>query len=416
MRCFFEFAAARFGIAGLLLCCFFNAPALAQQAPAASGYWLQEDAFIGAARESIRLMYNQEPQASRERLAPWLDEQPDHPLAHFWDGMELWWHILADLENEAYDEAFIQHLEEANRAADRLLRTDRKHYDALVLKSLSNAFLARMHANREAWYKAFRHGRIAFNILQNTVELYPEVSADAAFGFGLYSYFTAYIQDEYRLVRAVSWMLPAGDRSLGLERLQEAADEGVFVKPEAAYFLGHIYLHYEGEPDRAETYLRRLREQHPQNSFFSRLLLRTYFRQQRYDEATRLNETLLARYEARREALESGPEPDSTLEQAAHNATLASLEELYTIRGQLHYQQFQYDEALHAFEQVLALRPELAGGASRRHQRVTAYQKGRSHVRQGNPEDAVPYFQLLATSDKDDGLSELAEAELQRIK
>ncbi|MFW6347594.1 MAG: tetratricopeptide repeat protein, partial [Cyclonatronaceae bacterium] len=296
------------------------------------------------------------------------------------------------------------------------LRKNRRHYDALVLKSLSNAFLARMHANRESWYRAFRHGRVAFNILQNTVQIYPEISADAAFGFGLYSYFTAYIKDEYSLVKAVSWMLPAGDRALGLERLQEAAENGVFVKPEAAYFLGHINLHYEKAPDRAETYLTELQENHPRNSFFNRLLLRTYFQQNRQAEATRLNEELLQRYEARAETLSTEQASSSLTEQARRNAVLATLEELYTIRGQLFYQEFNYDEAILAFQEVLSLQPQLTGGAARRHQRIAAYKLGRSYVRQSNKEAAIPYFEALANADSDDGLRELAEAELRRIK
>jgi hypothetical protein len=394
-----------------------TAPAAAQQtADEEHVYLLKDEAFIEAAREAIELMYNQQPEASRKRLAPWLADEPEHPLVHFWDGLELWWFILADLENEAFDQAFIRHLELANRSADRMLRKDREHYDALVMKSLSNAFMARMYANRESWYKAFRHGRIAFNVLQNTTREYPAVSADAAFGFGLYSYFTAYLQDEYRVVRAISWMLPAGDRELGLQRLQEAADEGVFVQPEATYFLGHILLHYEEEPGRAETYLLRLRENYPRNSFFNRLLLRTYFRQERADEAAEMNDELISRYQSLADSAESEQMNGSITERARRNAQKSTLEELYTIRGQLFYQEFAYDDAINAFQNVLALRPQLASGADRRHQRITAYQLGRSYIRVGNPEAAIPYFEQLAASETNDGLSELAEAELQRIR
>lgn len=410
-RCGFQCCAGLLLLGGLM-----PAPLAAQAEPEESVYLLEDEAFTEAAREAIELMYNQQPEASRNRLAPWLDEQPDHPLVHFWDGLELWWYILSDLENDAYDEAFIGHLELANRSADRMLRKDREHFDALVMKSLSNAFMARMYANRESWYKAFRHGRIAFNLLQNTTREYPAISADAAFGFGLYSYFTAYLQDEYRVVRAISWMLPAGDRELGLERLKEASEEGVFVQPEATYFLGHILLHYEEQPDRAETYLLRLREKYPGNSFFNRLLLRTYFRQERADEAAALNEELIRRYQGLVDTAESAESSDSITEQARRNAQKSTLEELYTIRGQLYYQQFEYDEAINAFQEVLTLRQELAGGAGRRHQRITAYQLGRSYVRLGNPEAAIPYFEQLADSDHNDGLGELAKAELGRIR
>lgn len=381
-----------------------------------SDYWLQDEAFVEAAREAIQLMYNQESEASRRVLSPWLEEHPEHPIAHFWDGLELWWYMLADLENETFDATFARYMEAANQAADRMLRQERRHFDALVLKALSNAFLARMHANRENWYNAFQHGRLAFNLLQNISRYYPDADADAAFGFGLYSYFTAYLQDEYRVVRAISWMIPDGDRQLGLQRLEQAAQQGVFVKPEATYFLGHIYLHYEKNPARAERYLLQLQQEHPRNSFFNRLLLRTYFRQERMAEASVLNDALLQQYESQLETIQAQDITNAPIpEKARHNALLSTLEELYSIRGRLHYQQFSYDEAISAFEKAHALQSRLAGGVERRHQRIAAYQIGRSYVRKGNPEAAEPYFKLLASSNENDGLQELAETELQRI-
>ncbi|MFW6348671.1 MAG: hypothetical protein ACOC2C_08710, partial [Cyclonatronaceae bacterium] len=82
------------------------APSQGQSAADETGYWLEDEAFIPTARQAIQLIYNQEPEASRAVLSPWLEQQPEHPLGHFWNGLELWWYILADLENETYDEAF----------------------------------------------------------------------------------------------------------------------------------------------------------------------------------------------------------------------------------------------------------------------------------------------------------------------
>lgn len=391
-------------------------PAGTSDSGLASSYWLEDEAFVEDVREAIRLMYNQQPAASRRVLHPWLEQQPEHPLGAFWDGLELWWYILADLENEAFDDAFITYMEEANQKADRLLRGDRQHFDGLVLKALSNAFLARMYANRERWYKAFRSGRLAFNLLNTIERQYEEVAADAAFGFGLYSYFTAYLQDEYRLVRAISWMLPDGNRELGLRRLEKAAQDGIFLKPEATYFLGHVYLHYERDPDRAEPHLSALQEHYVRNGFFNRLVLRAYFRQRRYTEAKELTDALLQEYE--KEIVYDEGVPQSSpefMETARENAVLATLEELHTMRGQIYYQTFSFGEAVEAFEEVRALETQLAGAADRRHQRMATYQLGRSHLRTGNIEAARPLFEALKARDKDDGFTERAETQLRRI-
>ncbi len=225
----------------------------------------KQDAFL-----AIDHVYNLEYEASLLVFERWIEEEPNHALWKLWEGFPYWWQILSNLPDTSHDDEFIRIMEEADRKADRMLHRNRRHKDALVVKTLANGYLSRLYANRGRWYLSFTHGRTALNVLNVLERTYPDLP-DTQFGTGLYLYFTAYVADTNPIVRTVSFMLPAGDRAQGLELLEQAAENSTLTRPEAVYFLGHILLNYENKPDKARGYLLELVERYPQNRVFWRL-------------------------------------------------------------------------------------------------------------------------------------------------
>jgi len=356
--------------------------------PDVSGHLIEDERFIEDVQKAIDLVYNQQFEASLEILNPWFETGKAEPIRVFWNGLPIWWDILADLESEEFDEEFITLMELADREGDMVLRRDRRNLDAMVIKALANGFLARLHANRSGWYKSLSHGRQAISLLFAIEKLYPDVP-DVQFGLGLYNYFTAHLNDEYRLVRAVSWMVPSGDKTEGLERLTVAAEQSAFMRPEATYFLGHIYLHYEQETELAERYLTGLITDYPQNAFFSRLMLRTFYQQREYGNAMMLNDSLIERFEP-----------------LGHAPTM---EELLTMRGMLHYRDRNYDRAEEFFARVMALRPELQKGEARHQQMLTRYHLGLIYMRTGREAESRSMFRSVRDADKNSPLSDRAK-------
>lgn len=340
-------------------------------------YWLNNSGFVQDVQKATDLVYNQEYARADSVMSSWFSKNPDHPVAIFWAALPVWWDILQDLEDPSHDDAFIQLMEQAERASDRVLRRDRRNLDALVVKSMVNGFLARLHANRGAWFKSISNGRVAINVLMNLEQVYPDVS-DIQFGLGLYHYFTAHLNEEYRLVRAFSWVVPSGDKEDGIRRLKIAASESAFMIPEATYFLGHIMLSYEGESEKAFGYLNSLFEKYPDNSYFGRLLLRSLYSKRSFDEARALNEELLIRF------------GDTN-----HTATL---EELYATRGELYLRAMEYEQAELYFEKARSLKSQLYGGANRMQQMRATFHLGRLYLRTDRRQQAHELFTELSRS------------------
>ncbi len=339
-----------------------------------SEYLLDNPDFVADMQAAIDYAYDFRFDQARASLSDWEQKYPDHPVWVFWDGLPVWWKILNDLESEQHDSEFLEIMRRADHASNRMLRGNRRHLDALVVKSLTNGLMARLHSNRHNWYHSFNHARTALNILFNIEQIYPETT-DLQFGLGLYRYFAAFLADEYRLVRTFSWMLPEGDRPGGLERLKEAAENSAFFIPESTYFLGHIYLHFEKEYEKAEPFLNTLTENYPNNSYFQRLMLRTHFARRNIIKATELADSLLAN--------------DS------FKSNKAFMEEVHTIRGRLYMRVRNFDRAEEHFKSALSLGEHFPNADKRRYQTQARY--------------------FLARVYKDTHRTEQARAELQHI-
>ncbi|AXI99352.1 Tetratricopeptide repeat-containing protein [Cyclonatronum proteinivorum] len=370
----------------------FSAAELPQQEePESPQFLLLQPDFIADVQEATRLLYNQEFDASAELLASWFAQERARPVAALWDALPLWWLILSDLEAEAHDAAFIEKMELSIRSADLTLRRERQNLDALVVKTIAHGFLARLYANRGAWYRSLVHGRQAINLLNGVGQLQPDLP-DLQFGEGLYSYFTAFFHEQYRLVRVISWMVPAGDMEEGLALLRNAAEESAFMVPEAVYFLAHIWLHYENDPETAEVYLNRLMAEYPQNLFFNRLMLRSYYQQSRFQEALQFS--------------------GQALERAVAQSDTAAKEEIYTLRGLIYYRMGQLGQAEQYLRKTLELAPALEKGEVRVQQLRARYQLGRLYERLGRTREAEEQFRFIVNLRTDSPVRQQARRHL----
>ncbi len=364
-----------------------------------SRYLLQNPLFTQDAQAAIDYVYNQQYDEANEVLRPWREEYENHPVWTFWEGLPLWWNVLADLSNEAHDDEFLGIMEQAVRQSDRNLRQDRRNLDAMVVNALSHGFMARVHANRSNWFKSFNHGRAAVNMLFSLERLYPEIH-DLQFGMGLYLYFTEYLSEEYRLVRAVSWMLPSGDRKEGIERLQDAAENSTFMIPESKYFLGHIFLHYENNYQEAETYLRDLHTKYDQNPFFSRLLLRNKYRTRQFEDAYVICTEIFEKFD----------------HDQAGELELNTLEEANLIAGVIMLRGYEQGKARAYLERSIEIGSNLHGGERREMQLRAQYQLARAAVRENENDEARGILQKIIRHRVDSPVTERAKNLLARIE
>ena len=337
---------------------------------------IENEAFRQDARESIDSLYNRNTEAAIDILSPWMEQYPGHPMWDLWDGIQYWWNVLQDLPSTQHDEAFFNKMKEADFEAGRVLNQTPDHPDALIVRAVSNAYSARHNSNRENWITSMNLGRRAFQAHSRLLEVMPDLP-DNDFAEGLKKYYSAYIPENYPVVRAVSWFLPEGNYEEGLESLRLASETGIFARPEAAYFLGYILLNYEKEYESASAIFKDLVGSYPDNGYYRRLYVRSLIQMNRYDKAMEA-------------ALETIRHWESMGTQTEFYQVLR--EEVYHWLGRSYYHTGNYQQALEAFISSYRAGLNLPNLKEREFHTLSAYFAGRTNELLSNPTDAIEYY------------------------
>ncbi len=253
---------------------------------------IKNQSFRQDAQAAVDSLYNFNPAGAEQKLANWQEKYPSHPLWRLMDGMEFWWQLLSDLYDHSRDEQFFNMMKEADYMASKLLYEQPGHADALIIRTVANGYIARQYSNREEWVSSLNAARKAYNsygyLKENVADL-----PDLQLAEGLKLYYSEYLPDAYPVVKTVSWFLPDGNKKEGLEKLESAAEQAVFARAEASYFLGNINYNYEKRYNVALDHFEQLHEQYPRNNYYVRLLVKNYYKTGQFDKTMRvINESL----------------------------------------------------------------------------------------------------------------------------
>ncbi len=186
------------------------------------------------------------------------------------DATRILWRIQMDPAQTRWDDAFTKAATEAVAATDAWSVRDRQNPEAWFY--LGGAYAARVQFRvlRHENLAAARDGKRIKEALDEALRLEPGLD-DGQFGLGLYEYYADVAPTAAKILRFLL-LLPGGDRTRGLARMQTAREHGLLLGDEAAYQLHLIYLWYEHDPTQALALLRHLSTRHPMNPLFWRLI------------------------------------------------------------------------------------------------------------------------------------------------
>ncbi len=359
---------------------------------------IDEPQFMIDAQTAIDSLYNRNEEAARDILSPWIESEPEHPLWILWNGMELWWSVLQDLNDDQHDETFFRKMQMADYEANRLLRRQSDHPDALIIRAVANGYAARHNANRGNWVTSMNIGRRAYQSYLRLMEVRPSLP-DNDFAEGMKRYYAAYIPENFPMVRAVSWFLPDGDRNAGLASLTKASENGVFARPEAAYFLGFILLNYENDFESSASVFKSLIDRYPDNGYYRRLYLSSLAQMRRFSDLRIAAEETLEHWNK------------------YHPNDIGVMhEEVYHWIGRGYYHERSFEEALQAFVKSFEAGLTLPNKRDREYHTASAYFAGRSSEFLNNGSDAAWFYKTTLEQRAGDNVKRQAKDRLARIQ
>lgn len=339
---------------------------------------IDDPAFTIDATAAIDSLYNRNNHAAAAILKPWRENYPTHPLWRLWAGMELWWELLEDLDLDEFDDLFIDTMRDADFQARRVLQDEPDHIDALVVIAVSNSYIARLHSNRERWITSLQVGRRGYQAHLRLMQIKPDL-ADNYFAEGMKLYYSAYVQEEYPVVRPVASFLPDGDREAGQELLREAIEKSLFSRAEASYFLATIQLNYEDNFAGAKSLYRSLVDQYPDNGYYRRLYMNTLAQLREYSSMIAFQDETKAHWSE---------------QQLARNPVMEY--ELYYWVGRAYYFHLDSRSAYNSFVNAVESANSLENNKNRNFYTLSAYFAGRASEDLGLNETACHYYKIAA--------------------
>jgi tetratricopeptide (TPR) repeat protein len=175
----------------------------------------------------------------------------------------LWWRILLNPNDAAFDQSFKTTADDAIAGAERWTAREPRRAEAWFFLGAAYGARVSFRVQRGERLAAARDGKRIKEALERALDLDPQMD-DARFGIGLYKYYADIAPAVAKFLRFLL-LLPGGDRVAGLKDMETVHQRGTLLRGEADYQLHWIYLWYEGQPRRALDLLNSLRDRYPGN-------------------------------------------------------------------------------------------------------------------------------------------------------
>lgn len=289
---------------------FFASVSIAQDRPldqvgkSESPYLLLDKGLQFRITENVNALYNFDFETAERGFRVMQYQYPDHPLPYFLLGLSTWWKIAPDVENDKYDDLFIDQMDVVIDKAEEMLDDDPKNKEAAFFLAGAYGFQGRLYSERKSWTRATFAGKNALkylNLSRGEEELGPEL----LLGDALFNYFSVWIPENYPLLKPVVAMFPKGNKALGLKQLEDVAQNAFYARIEAQYFLFRLYASEEKQPYKALAITDYLHSKFPNNPYFHRSYARHLYTVGRITEAKEISEQILQRIDEKWTGYES---------------------------------------------------------------------------------------------------------------
>jgi hypothetical protein len=248
--------------------------------------------------KAINNMYNFKFHEAEVEFKWMIVKFPEHPIGYFLLGLNEWWKIVPDTKNTQFDEQCHTYMDRAIDKADELLSNNGGDKEAAFFLACAYAFKGRLYAEREKWVKSAWAGKQAIKYLEKSRGS-ENINPELIFGDGLYNYYSKWIHENYKSLKPLLTFFRKGNKTLGIEQLEDVSLNAFYTRMEARYFLVQIYS-MEHLPNKALMMSRQMHSLYPDNSFFHRYVARTAFSMGRLDDASIYAKQLLANIEAQK--------------------------------------------------------------------------------------------------------------------
>ncbi|WP_338867813.1 hypothetical protein WBJ53_15860 [Spirosoma sp. SC4-14] len=230
-------------------------------------------------------------QEADQPIAQLRGRYPEHPIVPLLQAMKLKWQFLPINENPKAVAQFKLACQQSIVLAGKLLERNKKDPEGTFFALTAHSYLALIFNNDGQTMKAVNESKKAYGFMKTGFSLI-EQNPEFYFTTGLYNYYVERYPLDNPLIKPLMWFFQDGDMALGLKQMDMASRRAVFTRIETCFYLSHIYLEQESQPERAAYYTRILAERFPHNPVFVLRHAESLMLAGRYQEAQTMVEQL----------------------------------------------------------------------------------------------------------------------------
>lgn len=225
---------------------------------------LNDDLLQKKLEMGIEAFYDSNWELAEETFDELLVSHPKDNTIHFFDSMIPFWKYFFGGGNPDDAQLFLEKSETAIKLSERHLRKAPQDTSTVLLLSGLYGYRSLVAASEREYRIAVRSGMTGFTYTRQLLALNSD-DPNAQIGSGVFNYMMGSIPKEIRWATSFAGM--SGDRELGIEQLQAAAESDSYVSIDALMILTYLYFR-DGEFEEAFKTATTLVERHPQNIIF----------------------------------------------------------------------------------------------------------------------------------------------------
>lgn len=195
---------------------------------------------------------------------------PQHPVGPVLKAVQLQWQYFPLKNNPAATGQFVAAAQKALDLCQKRLDRDENDAEAVFFALTAHGYLALKYNNEHEQMKAVNESRRAYGYMKDGFNLMDK-NPEFYFTTGLYNYYVERYPMEHPIVKPLMIFFQDGDMALGIRQMEIAIKRALFTRAETSYYLSHIFLKYETQPNNALKYLGPLTAKYPKNPLYAML-------------------------------------------------------------------------------------------------------------------------------------------------
>ena len=249
-----------------------------------NGQILKDTLSVRMIKKDIGFIYNYQFAEAKQECENINKLYPGHPVTYLLKGMITYWENYPMVPTSRAREVFEDNLRKCIDLCEEKSPDETEYIlSNLCARGLLLLYLSENNLNMEVIPLAgstYKYIRRSFDL----TTIYP----DFFFFTGIYNYTREAFPEAYPIYKPAAILFPRGNKVNGINELQTASVEAIFLKAESLLFLSSIFLKYESNYTEANYYIKRLNELYSENIHFKVIYIKNLLLLKEYDKAERL--------------------------------------------------------------------------------------------------------------------------------